>query len=827
MNNLNGNVDFLLSLSPYSIPESEKDVLFRQALIEELKYHYDHNEYYQKFCIRKNFNPHSFIGRFSEIPPVSVSVFKELGNSLGSVESENIKLSLQSSATSGVPSTVLLDKITAKRQAKAMVKVVQEFIGKERKHFIICDVAPKTENLMFMGARFAAISGYLNFANSSEYILEIDKLGTFAFDEEKFIEHVQNLPLDQPVVVFGFTYILFAEVIKKMNEKGIYLRLPINSKLIHIGGWKKLESEKITKEAFNQLAESVFGISKDNVIDIYGFTEQMGLNYPDCRCGYKHVPVYSEVIVRDPATREVLKPGNEGILEFLSPIPHSYPGNVVLTDDIGIINEDQCPYGLFGTRFKVVGRLKKAEIRGCGDVLATKFTKNEYEVENKGFQEKKIQIISHQHPINLSEKSEVILEQVIGSLKAEALWLRKQPIDALIGLIGKVAEKWMDSVSEFTELKNNGLSFLANWCAPEHLSRLATIGLRNNRYHIEQFISLNGSLKEYLKANQRGLVCHWLAGNVQILGMFALVQSILTKNVNLLKISSRDDGVFEKLINCFKDTKFETRGGYCIKGDDLLKTISIIYYEHQNTNLGKLMSKHANVRIAWGGKEAVETVTSYSKRFDTEDIIFGPKVSFTVIANETLENERMARKIARKVAVDASVFDQTGCASPHNVFVEEGGAISPFEFAAYVAEAMEKVALQIPKAKQSVEQISSVHSIRGVYDFKGNVWASSDSTWTILFDYENFLANPVYSRVLTLHSVKHINDTLVFINDDIQTIGLAAEGDKALRFAESAAELGVMRCPDIGKMLNFESPWDGIVLMDRLVRWSTLGGPIV
>jgi hypothetical protein len=27
-------------------------------------------------------------------------------------------------------------------------------------------------------------------------------------------------------------------------------------------------------------------------------------------------------------------------------------------------------------------------------------------------------------------------------------------------------------------------------------------------------------------------------------------------------------------------------------------------------------------------------------------------------------------------------------------------------------------------------------------------------------------------------------------------------------------------------MLNFEMPWDGIVLIDRLVRWNTLLGPL-
>ena len=81
------------------------------------------------------------------------------------------------------------------------------------------------------------------------------------------------------------------------------------------------------------------------------------------------------------------------------------------------------------------------------------------------------------------------------------------------------------------------------------------------------------------------------------------------------------------------------------------------------------MSKSANVRIAWGGREAVETVAGYPSMFDTEDVIFGPKISFSAISKEVLVTERKAKKLARKVAVDSSVFDQTGCASPHNLYV--------------------------------------------------------------------------------------------------------------------------------------------------------------
>jgi len=114
-----------------------------------------------------------------------------------------------------------------------------------------------------------------------------------------------------------------------------------------------------------------------------------------------------------------------------------------------------------------------------------------------------------------------------------------------------------------------------------------------------------------------------------------------------------------------------------------------------------------------------------------------------------------------------------------------------------------------------------------LYDFKGKVWGNEDLTWTVLYDQNLTLNQPVYSRVIMVHPVNHINETLKFIDENIQTIGIGAKGIKALDYASQATSLGVSRCPELGKMLNFESPWDGIVLMERLVRWSTLGGPII
>ena len=42
---------------------------------------------------------------------------------------------------------------------------------------------------------------------------------------------------------------------------------------------------------------------------------------------------------------------------------------------------------------------------------------------------------------------------------------------------------------------------------------------------------------------------------------------------------------------------------------------------------------------------------------------------------------------------------------------------------------------------------------------------------------------------------------------------------------KEAANKGIVRCPEIGFMTHFDSPWDGMFAIDRLIRWTSLGGP--
>ena len=102
--------------------------------------------------------------------------------------------------------------------------------------------------------------------------------------------------------------------------------------------------------------------------------EQTGSIYMECEHGHLHAPVFSDVIIRRPLDFSVADKGEKGIIQVVSILPGSYPGHALLTEDEGILlGEDDCPCGRLGKYFKIVGRMKNAEIRGCSDTYAAKF----------------------------------------------------------------------------------------------------------------------------------------------------------------------------------------------------------------------------------------------------------------------------------------------------------------------------------------------------------------------------------------------------------------------------------------------------------------------
>jgi phenylacetate-coenzyme A ligase PaaK-like adenylate-forming protein len=364
-------LETLLKCPLYTLSRAEREPFFLKALREVALHHYRFCEPYQRLCQKRGFDPETFQS-LEELPYFPTSLFKDL--LILSVPPEAVFREIKSSATTtGRSSLVGLDRETSQRQSKCFTKMVVDRLGNKRYRFIVLDEPSTISRSAIISARSSTIRSLLFCAKEAQTCVNEDH-GKLSLDEEK-LDGLLRAGEEQPeeIAIFGFTFILYFYVVRKLLESGKRYHLP-GAKVLHIGGWKKLEAEKVTPEKLIDDCCELFGVFKEDVVDFYGFTEQAGLIYPTCEAGLRHTPVFAEILVRDPLTLKSLPPDQEGLLQFISPIQTSYPGHSVLTEDLGVIlGMDDCKCGRKGTLFKMVGRAREAEFRGCGDIMADQF----------------------------------------------------------------------------------------------------------------------------------------------------------------------------------------------------------------------------------------------------------------------------------------------------------------------------------------------------------------------------------------------------------------------------------------------------------------------
>jgi hypothetical protein len=358
----------LLAASPLGLPEEDKRPLFSAAMAEAFRHHYSNNDVFRTISRKQGITPESFPADLSLLPYLPAALFKN--RTLASVPADKITTVLRSSATSGTPSVVSIDRTTARRQSFISAKIMAEYLGHHRRPFLILDAEPRPSADLEIMTRTAAMRGFLVFADSAIFVLE-ESDGCLRLDEGKLERSLGDLDKSgRDVCVFGFTHLLYSRLIKPLLEKGRTIRLPAGSRLAHIGGWKRLRAENVDSGRFLEDAVRTLGIQEDRIIDFYGFTEQMGVIYAGAGRSPKTVHAYAEIIVRDFDALRPVADGKPGLLQFLTPIFHSHPGISILTEDVGrIVGRGADKSGRWGTRFEILGRAENAEPRGCGDLF--------------------------------------------------------------------------------------------------------------------------------------------------------------------------------------------------------------------------------------------------------------------------------------------------------------------------------------------------------------------------------------------------------------------------------------------------------------------------
>ena len=351
-------------LSPYELSKDEKQNLLTQELLSLTKHHKLHCKEYAAILQALNFNEDS-VKSYYDLPFIPVRLFKEYD--LMSIDKSQVFKTMTSSGTTGQKvSKIFVDKDTASNQQKTLIKILSDFIGKQRLPMLIIDSPKVVKDRNLFSARGAAILGLSMLARERIYALDEN----MQLNVEVVKEFCQKYE-GQRVLLFGFTFMVWQHLYSELKRLNLKLNLP-EAFLITGGGWKKLVTLNISREAFKDALKEQCGIG--HFLDHYGMVEQTGSIYAECEYGHLHASNYSDVIIRDPKDFSICKVGQKGIIQVVSVLPHSYPGHSLLTEDEGIIlGEDDCPCGRHGKYFTITGRMKKAELRGCSDTYADKF----------------------------------------------------------------------------------------------------------------------------------------------------------------------------------------------------------------------------------------------------------------------------------------------------------------------------------------------------------------------------------------------------------------------------------------------------------------------
>jgi len=356
-------IDKILGIkNVYSIDKNIKDRLHKKIFNILTKYHFKNCKKYKNILTQLNYKINKNYQLY-DLPFMPVSVFKNL--ELISTEKKNIIKTMNSSGTTNKNlSKIYLDKQNTKNQIKALSSLFSNITdSKKRLPMLIIDSEKVIKNRNIFSARAAAINGFSIFSNDVYFALNDDMSLNF-----KKINEFYNKYKNVKSIIFGFTSIIWEKICEnsKINSKKYNFK---NSLILHGGGWKKLESLKVSNSRFKRILRNKININR--IINYYGMVEQTGSIFFECsKCQNFITSIFSDIVIRDKNFKDIGS-NKIGLVQLFSVLPTSYPGHNILTEDLGIIlNKNKCKSNHKNVKtFKILGRLKKSEIRGCSDAI--------------------------------------------------------------------------------------------------------------------------------------------------------------------------------------------------------------------------------------------------------------------------------------------------------------------------------------------------------------------------------------------------------------------------------------------------------------------------
>ncbi|MCX5791299.1 MAG: AMP-binding protein [Elusimicrobia bacterium] len=359
---------------------------------------------------------------------------------------------------------------------------------------------------------------------------------------------------------------------------------------------------------------------------------------------------------------------------------------------------------------------------------------------------------------------------------------------------------------------------------PELLDKHAMVKRMNMELFLPYALEATVERRGYsglLRAMPKGVVLHVGAGNVFLGILDSLVIGFLTKNVNIVKLSSSGSN----FINIFMDALKEVDE----KGI-LSKSAAVICWKGGSQGLEEAALKNVNAVFVWGGYDAVQSYRKIAP-IDVRVEGFGPKTSVGVVFDSCVVNEGMDA-VAQRAATDASLWDQAACSSLHTLYfiapAKKHKALAA-DFLKCAKKHFAQLAKDLPPGKLSADEQVEITKARQLARVDAALGAASyessapETDWTVIYEHDPVYRVSPLNRVLyvkTVESLEEVRDRLLPMRGYIQTVGVGGSIERK-KVMEVLGPAGIARIVRLGRMLEESngSPHDGIFPMMSLVNW--------
>lgn len=310
-----------------------------------------------------------------------------------------------------------------------------------------------------------------------------------------------------------------------------------------------------------------------------------------------------------------------------------------------------------------------------------------------------------------------------------------------------------------------------------------------------------------------GLLAHVWAGNVPGLPLWSLACGLLVKAGNVGKLPSAEPvfaSVFARLVAELHPP--------------LADALAVVWWRGGGPGADSTLFREADTVLAYGGNAALREIRDRVP-VTTRFLAYGHKLGVALVARAALDRVRGPAS-ARLLARDLARHEQQGCYSPHVVYVERRGELSPRAFACHLAAELANLQHRHPSRVLSFEESSAIASWRQAAEWNDSLELLGEDGcgWAVVYgDAPIPLAPTPGQRCVVVSAVDTLEQVVALLAPHapvLQTVGLATTPEALYPLAERLGRVGVTRIGPLGAMAQPEPGWhhDGRFNLLDLVR---------